>query len=505
MELNYTVIPTFAQIHSDPRKYLFCRGPVGSGKSSGCIWHIVLNAMKQKVWYNETRFSRYAILRASYPALKSTVIKSWKNWFKDMVNIVYDVPIRGELKFMHPDGKTLLDIELVFIALDREEDVNKLQSLELTGMHINETAEIARGIHQMSKSRINRYPQEPGDETIRPVDPFIICDYNSVDTQHWLYKIAEEEQPPKHGFYHQPPALLIVGNNDPRINPDEPIVDVDGNQYVINPEADNIRNVPSDYYQDQVYGARADWVNIMILNNYGQMQSGRPVYPEYQDPMHYSENPLVPLKGVPLIIGMDCGLDPAAVFMQLSPTGQMLVLDELVAEDCSIHKFCADYLKPKLINEWAGFNYTIFVDPAAAQRSQNDKRAATEIIGGRPPIGNGLAYKLGLTNNWVKRKESVVYGLRKVDGFIISPKCPVLRKGFISGYHFPKKRLIVDPGSDQVHFHDTPEKNEFSHVHDALQYAVMELTGGRTAKGRRPRVPKVISSTNGPADSSAGY
>ncbi len=104
MELNYTVIPTFAQIHADPRKYLFCRGPVGSGKSSGCIWHIVLNAMKQKVWYNETRFSRYAILRSSYPALKSTVIKSWKNWFKDMVNIYFDFPIRGELKFMHPDG-----------------------------------------------------------------------------------------------------------------------------------------------------------------------------------------------------------------------------------------------------------------------------------------------------------------------------------------------------------------------------------------------------------------
>jgi hypothetical protein len=505
MELNYKVIPTFAQIHADPRKYLFCRGPVGSGKSSGCIWHIVLNAMKQKVWYGDTRYSRYAIIRASYPALKSTVIKSWKNWFKGMVNIVYDTPIRGELRFPHPDGESMIDIELVFIALDREEDINKLQSLELTGMHINECAEIPRGIHQMSKSRINRYPQEPGDPTVRPVDPFIICDYNSVDTAHWLYKIAEEEQPPKHGFYHQPPALLLVDNNDPRIDTDEPIIDVDKNNYVINPSADNIQNVPDDYYQDQVYGARSDWVNVMILNNYGLMQSGRPVYPEYNDTLNYSQLPLKPLKGVPLIIGMDCGLTPAAAICQLTPTGQIIVLEEIATEDCSIHKFCNDYLKPALINKYSDFNYTIIVDPAATQRSQNYARAATEVIGGRPPYGCGMPFRTGLTNVWEKRKESVVYTLRKVGGLLLDTNCTMLRKGFISEYHFEKKRTAINAGNSDPKFQDKPDKNIYSHIHDALQYAVMELTGGRTAKRRKARVTINSTKTNVPADSSAGY
>ena len=158
MDLNYTANDTFAQIHQDPNKYLFSRGPVGSGKSSGCIWHIVLNALKQPVQYDGVRRSRYGILRATYPALKSTVVKSWTNWYKTLVRIVYDTPIRGEMMFTHPDGESVVHIELVFIALDREEDVNKLQSLELTGAHMNEAAEIPRGIHQMLKSRINRYP-----------------------------------------------------------------------------------------------------------------------------------------------------------------------------------------------------------------------------------------------------------------------------------------------------------------------------------------------------------
>jgi hypothetical protein len=353
----------------------------------------------------------------------------------------------------------------------------------------------------MSKSRINRFPQEPGDESVRPVDPFIICDYNSVDTSHWLYRIAEEEQPPKHGFYHQPPALLLVENNDPRINLDDPIVDVEENQYVINPSADNIKNLPDDYYQDQVYGAKADYVNIMILNNYGLMQAGRPVYPEFKDALHTAKNKHQPLKGLPLIIGMDLGLTPAAVITQLTPMGEILVLDELVTEDCSIEKFCEDILKPFLVNHYSRYKYTLIVDPSATKRSENDMRSACQVI-----KAAGLPFRTGLTNNWTKRKESVVHVLRKINGLILNPNCTMLRKGFISEYHFEKKRVALSAGNSDPRFHEKADKNIYSHIHDALQYAVMELTGGRTAKGRRkPSTNRQTDTTNGPADSSAGY
>ena len=126
MQVDYVTNNTFARVHQETVKYIFCRGPVGSGKSSGCIWHLVLNAMKQPVQYDGVRRSRYAILRATYPALKSTVVKSWQNWFKDIVNIVYDVPIRGTMTFPAPDG-TKVEMKMVFIALDREDNVNKLQ------------------------------------------------------------------------------------------------------------------------------------------------------------------------------------------------------------------------------------------------------------------------------------------------------------------------------------------------------------------------------------------
>ena len=490
---------------------------VGSGKSSGCIWHILLNAWKQPVDHDGVRRSRYGIIRASYPALKSTTIKTWQHWFGPLVNVVFDVPIRGTLKMPHPDGETQCYIELVFIALDREDNINKIQSLELTGCHMNEAAEIQRGIHQMLKTRVNRYP----DMKIGgAAEPFIICDYNSVPTDHWLYKIAEEEQPPKHGFYHQPAAVLMVrpGESD--------IVDAAGNCYVLNPDADNLfrhiaapRNQPptkvstwdkdrkqwrvpnlaEDYYEDMIYGGEPDFINVMIMNNYGELRTGKPVYPEYIDSIHFDEKLLGPIKGIPIIIGMDLGLTPAATFSQLTPTGLFQTFDEIVTDDCSIRKFCEDFLKPHIQNNYRDHNFELIIDPAANIRSQNDAKAAAEII-----KESGLAFRVARTNNPMKRREAIVYFLRKLNGFLIGPKCGYLRKGFISEYKFEKKRLAIANvrGDNTEMFKEKPDKNIYSHVHDAEQYAALEASEGKSAKKSLACRP---SRVNRPADSEAGY
>jgi len=464
------------------------------------------------------RRSRYGVIRASYPALKSTTIKSWQHWFGILVNIVYDTPIRGEIRIPHPDGVTECHIELVFIALDREDNVNKIQSLELTGCHMNEAAEIPRGIHQMLKSRINRYPDmNIGGAT----DPFIISDYNSVPTDHWLYVIAEEEQPPEHGFYHQPPAMLLCRQGESEI------YDAAGNYYRVNPDADNlfryvegdqdqpptkvsiwddtcdmwrVPNLAEGYYEDQVYGGQPDWINVMLLNNYGELRTGKPVYPEYIDSVHYDEKLFGPMKGVPIIIGMDLGLTPAATFSQLTPTGTFQTFDEIVTDDCSIRKFCEDYLKPHIQNHYKDYNFELIVDPAANIRSQNDAKAAGEII-----KESGLPFRAAKTNNPLKRREAVVYFLRKVNGFKLGPKCPYLRKGFISEYKFEKKRLAVINvrGANNEMFKEKADKNIYSHCHDSEQYGALEASEGRTSKKARPlsRQP----SRHTPADSDAGY
>ena len=483
MSLDYTANPTFSRIHQDPARFIFVRGPVGSGKSSGCILHCFLNAMKQKPDEHGVRYSKYIIIRSSYPALKSTVVKSWQSWFKNLIKIVYTTPIHGEVRVQHPDGVTEIAMDLEFIALDRDEEVEKLQSLEATGSHINEATGVPQSVHQMLKSRIARFPAEKDGGV---VDPFIIADYNPPDTEHWIYKLAEEENPDRHSFYTQPPAMLQCAANTPNA-----VKDKAGNWYKLNPRADNLLWLPDNYYEDQVVGADADWVNVFVLNNYGMVRTGRPVYTDYVDSIHVADKPIKPLAGVPLIIGMDMGLTPAAAFMQLSPTGKLIIFDEITTEDCSIQKFCSDYLWPLIKNKYRGMDFMLILDPAAIGRSQNDAVSAADII-----QQAGLPYRTAKTNNPLARREAVIKFLTKLNGFELSPTCKAIRKGFISHYCFEKVR-----SAQSEIFKEKPEKNFWSHVHDAVQYGALELAEGSvfTKAAVQPQKP------HRPASAAAGY
>ena len=55
---------------------------------------------------------------------------------------------------------------------------------------------------------------------------------------------------------------------------------------------------------------------------------------------------------------------------------------------------------------------------------------------------------------------------QQIDGkalYIIDPSCSMLIKGFAHGYRYKKKK------DGQVE--EKPDKNEYSHIHDANQYA----------------------------------
>lgn len=466
---GYKANKTFARVHKDTNPYIFVMGPVGSGKSTACVMHLFLNAIKQKPDHKKIRRSRYMVIRATYPSLKTTIVKTWLEYFEDFLTITYDTPFKGLLKFPLGDG-TSLHMELNFLAISSEEDVSKLQSYEVTGVHINEAHEIDPMVFQMLKSRFGRYP------TMRvggAVDPFILCDYNATDTDNWLYHLAEEEKPEGHSFYKQPPAMQLLGNG----------------KYVLYPEADNLENLRPDYYPDMIAGNDPDWINVYILNNYGQVRTGKPVYPEYVDEDNVSKKFLSPLFGVELVIGMDQGLSPAAAFCQLSPTGELLILEEIVEEDCSIRKFCEDRLKPLLRTKYKKYanNYVIVIDPAALQRSQNDAKAATDIL-----REAGLHYKIARTNSIVARHDAVVYFLRKKKGLLLSPNCNYLRKGFISEYKYDELR-----GNSRGLFKEKPLKNIYSHIHDALQYACLELYMPKKSRNIQRRQHTVVSSVGG--------
>jgi hypothetical protein len=229
------------------------------------------------------------------------------------------------------------------------------------------------------------------------------------------------------------------------------------------------------------------------MNNHVDLRKGKPVYKHYSDRVHGSDKlDDFPLKGVPILVGIDLGLDPAACFAQMTPTGQFVIFDEISTEDCSIEEFIDDHLRPKLYNQYRGFGYEIFIDPAGTARSQNDKRSAMDIFRkARIPV------RTASTNEPLARREAVNHFLRRVDKFLICRKrCPVLRKGFISEYKYE----LVATTVRGTQFKEKPEKNAYSHVHDACQYAALACHGNSIFKKAKRR-----TSSNGPADNTAGY
>jgi hypothetical protein len=62
----------------------------------------------------------------------------------------------------------------------------------------------------------------------------------------------------------------------------------------------------------------------------------------------------------------------------------------------------------------------------------------------------------------------------------LHPRCEMLRKGFRGRYQFRRVRIA---GSAE-RYHDTPDKNEYSDCHDALQYVGTAVFGG-VVRGRQ--------------------
>jgi len=58
-------------------------------------------------------------------------------------------------------------------------------------------------------------------------------------------------------------------------------------------------------------------------------------------------------------------------------------------------------------------------------------------------------------------------------GFLIDRRCPSLIKGFEGGYQY--KRMEVSG----ERYADKPDKNMYSHIHDALQYLMLGAGEGR--------------------------
>lgn len=428
------------------------RGPIGSGKSTAAAFRPWRHLAQQEPDRNGWRKARWAIIRNSYPELHTTTIKTWHQWFP--IDVGHWQDEGPPTHFIKAGG---FDMEVMFIALDRPEDVRKLLSLELTGAWVNEARESTKAILDGLTGRVGRYP--PAKGSARGWSG-VIMDTNPPDTDHWWYRLAEEDRPKGFQFFGQPPGD--------------------------SPEAENLENLPPDYYERAKAGKDEAWINVYVKGYYGFVQDGKPVYPEFREHLHLAE--VQPVEKWPLHIGVDFGLTPAACFGQRSPMGGWRWIDELVTEDTGASAF-AEMLARKIRADYKDFTIgSITGDPSGAAGG-NDAKSAFELMNAVLSKSRLLA-RPAYTNDPSIRREAVAVPLTRIvdgtPGLVIGPRASVLRKAMIGGYRY--KRVAV-MGAER--YQDKPEKNKYSHVAEAAQYLMLGGGEGKLIVKRERRTQRV--------------
>lgn len=455
-------------------------GPVGSSKTSTCCARIMRHAQQQRPSkFDNLRKSRWAIVRNVYPDLKRSTIRTWLDLFPEHTygKMNWSIPPSHRIKF----NDILLEVD--FLALDKPENVSKLRSAEYTGIWFNEVQYIEKVLFDEGTSRVGRYPsrQEGGTEWRG-----VIADMNAPDEDHWLAMMTgmvdfppgmTEEERKEHtwpgetehgewGFWKQPPAVLE------RLDENNRLIG-----YEVNPNAENLRWLEEGYYLRQLGGKKKSWIDSRLRVIVTLVVEGSPVWPMFKLDTHVATEPLRPVPGHDVVVGLDFGLNPAACFMQ-AINERVYVQYELA---CGLNEGSVGFaprVKRFLTEHYPDYSFRIFGDPKGQDRPQTGERTPYEIF-----AANGLKVTPapGLKQNDITtRVEAVAYLLNEMyDGrprFVLSPMARTLKVGMAGRYHNTK-----DEVGDLK-----PKKDKYADFCDSLQYGVLGLGEGRRLIGLKP-------------------
>ncbi len=449
-------------------------GPVGSGKTTACIFELLRRACEQTPAPDGLRHTRFAIVRQTLKQLKDTVLKDILGW------------LSGIATYKVSDSTIFIEIgdvrsEWILIPLEDLVDQRRLLSSQLTGAWMSECIEMDVGLVASISGRCGRYPSAAmGGATWMG----IIADTNMPSEGSDWYKFMEVNPLPDWGIFVQPGGLSPEAENLGYLVQTPATLQL--------PVDDPRRQAQGrTYYERLMRGYGADWVNRYVNALYGDDPSGSAVYKEsFKAAFHVAEE-VLPIPGLPLIVGQDFGRDPWSIITQFDHRGRMLILEEVPATNIGLELHVQRALRPALYQErYLGRPVIIIGDPAGKAKSTIYEETTFDVM-----KRMGFAALPAPSNDIDKRLRAVEYFLlQQRDGaaamIFDKKRCPTLIRGMSGGYRYAKTRGGVQKA--------TPDKNEFSHPADAHQYACMAghggmsnlfgrvLNPGRVAKRERP-------------------
>lgn len=436
---KYKPSKTGIRFHNDDKSYVRgIRGPVGSGKSTAAAVELFYRMVKQKPDDNNKRRTRFVVIRNTYRNLMDTVKPTLDEWLPKETYKFNQQNMTYSVQFKLKDN-TIVESEILLRSMDKPQDIQKMLSLNITGAWLEEARELEWEIVAAVDQRCGRFP--PTNEKHGPTWSGMIMTTNPSDDDHWWYRIFEEEQPEGWTQYVQPSGLA--------------------------PDAENLQYLPPDYYKRLMAGKSDSYIDVYIRNNYRYLSSGLPVFPEYNDSIHFVDDELLPVNDEIIYMGIDFGLNTGIVFAYEFQE-QFIVFDEWNEMNVGAIDLI-EYLNNRLSTlPIKGHPVQMFGDPAGQARNNFNKTSMFDILN-----TNGFQVIPAVTNSIDVRVESVRNLLTRLNmngqpRLVLGKRCHALRKAMNGGYQY--KRMQV---AGEARYKEMPDKNKYSHIADALQYAVL--------------------------------
>lgn len=449
---RYVAPKTIAQFMQSSAPIRLVIGPYGSGKSVGCVMEIVRRACEQEPNNEGVRRTKFVCVRNSYRQLDDTTLQTFLEWFPDgEAGRYYKSSRTFVMEFPLADG-TRVHSMVLFRALDKPQDQKKVLSLEVTGAWFNEFREIPIELVLAMVGRCGRFPP-PKDQ--KATWSGIIGDSNPPDKTSKYYKLMELNEVPL-----TEDELLKLG-----LQPGEKFFERYRQPSGRGPDAENIENLPVGYYDKMVAMAKMEgrdenWIRVHVDGEYGYIPEGKPVYEGAFSASAHVRHGLVPDLKQLVGVGYDPGLrHTAAVIGQMYAPSRWRIFREIVAENITVDELIR-MVERELVMLGVQKKPVWFADPAARERSKNDKRSARDII-------MAAGFQVRISEKGIETRINSVRGLlNRRDAFEVDASCQMLIEGFQGGYHL--RQLHTSDGRVA----SEPNKNKYSHPHDALQYLV---------------------------------
>lgn len=443
----------------------------GEGKSAALCWSIFYHT-------KHNPGARWVVIRDTYENLRRTTLAEFFHWFPPGRD-GFGTWLENKKTYVWDTARTGLQGEVVWMGVESEADASKIASMPLAGVAIDEPSGAAgesSGVSEFVFETAMAQLRQPGMNWYASK-----LAQNNSDESHWTYRrFVDPGTPPTPGA-----ALLPLQQS--------------GFVAWQTKAPENEKNLPPGYYEGlkQTWANRPDLLRRFVDGHFGFQQLGRAVTPEWDDQLHLAKG-LKPVKGAPLHLLYDGGLNPTCIITQITPSGHWLVLESFVGEDMGMFDLIEQIVKPVMASRYAGFTWVHVGDPNLRMREQSAARqsAAKVIIrelGGRfipgpvdlPARVDPLRSVLGRTIGG--------RGVLQVDKERARHVWYALRGGW--HYHVQRSGVV-----GQV------KKNEHSHPGDAMGYGASYLfplgkLRGAKAAGQKPKVASFFQSAPHPGTS----